>query len=122
MASTSSTPKQTSSPQTPVDKKKEQRILITQAQAGMLLARPILNASQVVICGAGMSLNEHIIHQLAIRGVKRIYVQGQPLPEPGQKPFGERLAELEQRFSRVHRSLLMRHLHQAIKDEMSKRS
>jgi hypothetical protein len=79
----------------------EQRILLTQAEPGMVLSRPVLAKAGLVLCGEDTELSDKLIHLLTLRGIKRIFVRGQPLPAQASRPLEERLALLERRFSRV---------------------
>jgi hypothetical protein len=78
----------------------EQRILITQAAAGMVLSRAVSMPNKVVLCAAGQELSETIIQRLASRGIKRIWVKGRPVAGPGPMAFAESLERLRERFAR----------------------
>lgn len=101
--------------------KVEQRILITQATPGMVLSRPIALPNRTVLCGAGVSLSAPVIQRLTLRGIKRIYVRGQPLPTRSQEPLDVRLKALRWRFSRVRLLPLMSVIERAIEREMERR-
>jgi hypothetical protein len=78
----------------------EQRILVTQATPGMVLAKPVALPNRVVLCSAGMELTASTINHLMVRGIKRIYVRGQPLPARGEDEFEVMMRKLRLRFSR----------------------
>lgn len=101
----------------------QQRILITQARAGMVLSQPVFTPTRVPLCGAGTSLNDELIHRLTMRGVKRIHVRGCPLHSQNELPFEERMRLLEERFSRIEGyQPLMTGLMETIRAEMAKTS
>ncbi len=79
----------------------EQRILITQAIPGMVLAQPVILPNKVTLCARGTVLSEVLITRLMIRGLKRIYVQGRDLPGPNRARFNESIEQLHERFSRT---------------------
>ncbi len=99
----------------------EQRILITQAAPGMVLSRPVSLANGARLCGVGTQLSDDLIQRLTIRGIKRIFVRGQPVPSRSAQPFEQRLAALRQRFSRVRQRHLMAQLERAIEKQMTYR-
>ncbi len=79
----------------------EQRILITQATPGMVLAQPVILPNKVRLCARGTVLSEVLITRLMIRGLKRIYVQGSNLPGRNRVQFNESIEQLHERFSRT---------------------
>lgn len=106
----------------PTDATAEQKILITQAQAGMTLSRPVATPKRVVLCGRGTTLSDHLIQRLMLRGIKRIFVQGTPVPGRSQKPPQEQVRELRHRFSRVRDVPFMGRIERTIEKEMLRRS
>ncbi len=58
----------------------EQRILLSQAQAGWKLSRTVETKDRVRLCPAGTELSDILVKRLAERGIKRVYVEGNPLP------------------------------------------
>ena len=96
-----------------------QRILITQAEPGMVLAKSVSLPGQASLCGPGTALSEELIHRLTIRGIKRVFVQGRPIKTSNDRPLQERLAELQERFARVRGSELMDAVERAIVHEMN---
>jgi hypothetical protein len=99
----------------------QQRILITQATAGMVLARPVMSKEGVALCGPGTVLTEPLIQRLVVRGLKRIHVEGHPVATRSQLPVEQRIRELRHRFSRVADVPLMALLERAIEQEMLRR-
>ena len=99
----------------------EQKILITQAQPGMILARPVLTPKRVVLCGAGTRMSDHLIQQLTLRGIKRVHVQGTPVPGRSQKPLDEQIRDLRHRVSRVTDIPFMGRIERAIEAELVRR-
>jgi hypothetical protein len=101
--------------------KDEQRILLTQASSGMVLSRPVVLPSKVVLCASGMTLSDAVITRLMSRGIKRVHIVGRPLPSPSQDAFGECMAKLQERFSRVRHVPLMISLQQIVEKAMVRR-
>jgi hypothetical protein len=79
----------------------EQRILITQASPGMVLAQPVILPNKVALCARGTILSDALITRLMVRGIKRIIIQGTALPGPSQAAYAETIHHLHQRFDRV---------------------
>lgn len=79
----------------------EQRILLTQASPGMLLARQVQLPNQMVLCPRGTELTHDLIHRLMVRGIKRIYVKGTPLTIQRLISYTERRDRLKHAFSRA---------------------
>lgn len=92
----------------------EQRILITQAQPGMELTRPVQLPNQVILLAAGTELTDAAITQCLHRDVRRIHVRGNPLPAPSHEGYAEVVRRLRSRFSRVRDHAGMRALEQAV--------
>lgn len=101
--------------------KDEQRILLTQAAPGMVLSRPVVLPSKVVLCASGMELTESVITRLMTRGIKRVHVVGRSLPGPTPDAFGECMTKLRERFSRVRHVPLMLNLEQIVEKAMVRR-
>ncbi len=78
----------------------EQRILLSQAQAGWKLSRTVETKDRVRLCPAGTELSDLLIKRLAERGIKRIYIEGNPLPGPSVEEWEQVTKRLRLRFSR----------------------
>ena len=102
----------------PID---EQRILITQATAGMTLSRPVAMPNKIALCARGTVLSDILITRLMARGIKRIYVKGHPLPGPDKDAYLESMKKLHERFSRVRHIPFMVSLQQTVERVMVKR-
>ncbi len=100
----------------------DQRILVTQAVPGMVLARPVVQPDRMVLVGEGAVLNEAMITQILKRGIKRIVVRGQPVARSTTGDFDARLAALDNRFSRVGKDPLMAALRDVVASNMAKRA
>ena len=97
----------------------EQRILITQAQPGMVLARPVTLPNKISLCGTGTELTDDLIQRFMLRGIKRLFVQGAALRSSANQPLAIRLENLHQRFSRVQDNSMMRYIEHCIEEAMS---
>ncbi len=100
----------------------EQRILLSQSLAGMVLARPVHLPNKVPLCPRGATLSAGLITKLVNLGIKRIWVDGQPLPALEQDGFAQRLSHLRHRFARVRHIPLMAAIEQAIEKQIVRRS
>lgn len=96
----------------------EQRILVTQAEPGMVLAKHVTMPNRVVLCAAGMELNAAVINHLLARGIKRIHVKGHPLPAYGEDEFQVMMRKLRMRFSRVRHFPFMAGVEQAVENAL----
>lgn len=87
-----------------------QKIPITLAAPGMVLAQEIKNAdnpSSMPICGKGVKLTESLIDRLKQMGVQAVSVEGHPVKIEGETTVEQMLAALDTRFSRVADDALM---------------
>jgi hypothetical protein len=78
-----------------------QRILLAQAEPGMILAKGILNPEGLVLCGAGTELSDSLIERLAGMGIVDLTVEGHPVVIEGEKTLQEQLHDVDLRFQRV---------------------
>ena len=78
-----------------------QRILLAQAEPGMILAKEILNPDGLVLCGAGTELSDTLLGRLASMDVIDVTVEGHPVNIEGEKTLQEELQEIDLRFQRV---------------------
>ena len=87
-----------------------QKIPITLAAAGMVLALEIRNSdnpSSMPICGKGVKLTESLIERLKQMGVQSVGVEGHPVKIEGEATLEQMLAALDQRFKRLESDALM---------------
>ncbi|MFW5830259.1 MAG: hypothetical protein ACOCXA_08355, partial [Planctomycetota bacterium] len=75
-----------------------QRILITQAQPGMVLAERVTDNQHVALCGAGTRLTEELVHRLLMRGILQVTVLGRHLCGRHGDSQAYRLQQLDERF------------------------
>jgi hypothetical protein len=102
-------------------RKDEQRILLTQALPGMVLSQSVTLPNKLILCSPGQLLNEQLITRLMNRGIKRVFVQGNPLPAPSRESYEDRIKHLRDRFSRVRSIPLMASLEKLIEREVVRR-
>ncbi|GHV55275.1 hypothetical protein FACS1894206_09500 [Deltaproteobacteria bacterium] len=60
-----------------------QRIALTKASPGMVLAQAVSVGNGPVLVGEGLTLTEEIIGRMRAKGVSTIYVEGNPLGPSG---------------------------------------
>lgn len=101
---------------------REQRILVTQASPGMVLARAVTLPDKMVLLGSGATLTDGSIGQLMTRGIKRIVVRGHPIPGPAKATWDERVRQLDERFERVRPIPFMSALREIVIQVMARRS
>ncbi len=77
-----------------------QRIPVSKAREGMVLAKPVARDNGVVLMGEGTELDERLIEKLVDLDIQKIAVKGKPLGTLGDdKPLEQLLSELDERFS-----------------------
>ena len=87
-----------------------QKIPITLAAPGMVLAQEIKNAddpSSMTICGKDVKLTASLIARLTQMGVQSVTVVGHPVKIEGEATLEQMLEALDKRFSRVEDDALM---------------
>ena len=100
----------------------EQRILLSQSSAGMVLSRPVHLPNRTALCPRGAPLSEGLVTKLMNLGIKRIWVCGQPLPVLEQDGYAQRIRRLRHGFARVRHIPLMAAIEQAIEKQIVRRS
>jgi hypothetical protein len=81
-----------------------QRIPITLAEAGMVLARDVVqddNPNGPPICGKGMVLTDSLLERLKRLDVAAVTVDGHPVRLEGDKSPEEIRRDLDRRFKKV---------------------
>jgi hypothetical protein len=63
-----------------------QRISLSQAAAGMVLAKPVVNEKGQTLVAEKTEITETLIGRLERFNISRITVEGHPVDMPGQKP------------------------------------
>jgi hypothetical protein len=91
-----------------------QKVPITLASPGMILAKPIMNDKGMPLCAEGTPLTESLIDRLRSMNISAITVKGHPLGEETAKTIDERLAEIEERFTHVKGDPIMDKVRDAI--------
>ena len=100
----------------------DQSILVTQAAAGMVLARPAILPDRMVLVGEGAVLTDGMITQMLKRGLKRIVVRGEPVARSGTGAYAQRIQALDERFARVTHIPLMTALREIVARNIAKRT
>ncbi|MBA2849097.1 hypothetical protein G4V39_11035 [Thermosulfuriphilus ammonigenes] len=95
-----------------------QKIPISLAREGMILAKEVTDSAGRVLCGPGTELSQRLLDRLANMGVQFVVVEGHPVAMPGEKSLEERLAELERRFEKVAGDPVLAMLKEVIQETM----
>jgi len=100
----------------------ESRILVTQAEPGMVLSRHVLLETRQILVKEGTVLVDSVIDRIMVRGIKRIWIQGPYQHGPQPLSYGEELKHLAERFSRVQHVPLMGAMKLSIARVLGKRA
>lgn len=85
-----------------------QKVPITQAFPGMVLAKPVMGDKGLPLCAEGTALTEKLIDRLRAMNVPSVTVRGRPLESGAPvKTADQRVREIEERFVRVKGDPLM---------------
>jgi hypothetical protein len=92
-----------------------QKVPITLASPGMVLAKPIMNDKGMPLCAEGTELTEMLIDRLRAMNITVLTVKGHPLGgDSTTRTLEERIAEIEERFIQVKGDPLMDRVRSAI--------
>lgn len=99
-----------------------QKIPVSKAIKGMVLAKPVLRDTGVVLMGENTELNEMLIEKLQDLDIKNIVVKGRPLDTGGEEKTLDQLhAELDERFSMISSDKLAMQIKEVIKKDLTRR-
>jgi hypothetical protein len=90
------------------------RILLEQAEPGMVLAKPVMNAAGMTIVTAGMALDESRIIHLGRIGTVAVYVEG-TADDVEVKSLEQLETELDARFRKLDEEPQLSRIRQAIR-------
>jgi len=93
------------------------RVVITEVLPGMVLAKPVTNATGLPIVPAGASLDQTMIDRLKHLELTSVYVEGDAGTLTG-KTLAELEAELEHRFRLVIRDPLQQTIWTALRQHL----
>lgn len=95
-----------------------QNLALKHLAEGMVVAKPVTNDKGMVLLAAGTELTSSLIERMQRMNVARVAVEGHPVDLPGQERMTpeERLAQLDQAFSRVTEEAHMMALKEAFVD------
>ena len=100
-----------------------QKIPLTKAAPGMVLAKAVQRENGVVLMGEGTELTEQLLKKLAELDIKKIAVKGRPLGSGGDdKTLAQLYAELDERFSTASSDRLSVQITELIKKDLKMRS
>lgn len=92
-----------------------QKVPITRASPGMILAKPVMGDKGLPLCAEGTELTEKLIDRLRAMNVPSVTVRGRPLASGApEKTADERAREIEERFVRVTGDPLMDKVRDAV--------
>jgi hypothetical protein len=91
------------------------KIPVEQLKPGMKLARPLLNASGMVLMAEGTELTEARISKIENMGVDSVYIDG---PSKPARPKEELLVSLDRRFAKVEGKPNMALIKKAVKEHI----
>jgi hypothetical protein len=99
-----------------------QKIPVSKAAAGMVLARPVTRESGVVLMGEGTELTALMIEKLRELEILNICVKGRPLDLGGDDvPLEQLLHELDERFSTTKADKLCQQIKELVKQDIIRR-
>ena len=98
-----------------------QKIPLEKAAEGMILAKPIVRESGVVLMCEGTELNEQLIERLKGLYISKVTVKGRPLGGEAEKSVEVLIAELEERFVPVSSDKLCLQIKDIIKKDIKRR-
>lgn len=87
-------------------------------EPGMVLAKPVMNKSGMIMLGEGMELNDSLIEKIHDMGIESVHVQGTSQPDV---PLDALLAALDARFSHVEKDHLMAMIKRLMKEHIEGR-
>jgi hypothetical protein len=80
-----------------------QKIPLTLAKPGMILAKPVTRPDGIAVAGAGSELSQGILDRFDSMGISHVVVEGEPVKldgQPGGTSYDKRLERLEYLFRR----------------------
>lgn len=80
-----------------------QKIPLTLAKPGMILAKPVTRPDGIAVAAAGSELSQNILDRFDSMGVSHVVVEGEPIRldgSPGGTSYDKRLERLEFLFRR----------------------
>lgn len=92
-----------------------QKVPITLATPGMVLAKPIMNDKGMPLCAEDTELTEMLIDRLRAMNIPAVTVKGHPLGDGSQaKGVDEKIMEIEERFMLVKGDPIMDRIKEAV--------
>lgn len=95
------------------------KIKLSDAEAGMVLAQPIMNANGVTLAGAGTTLSERLIQRFETADVDEMWIESDQSVDSGQAALLKQ--KLEKRFARAGESKEWTNLHEILLDRIDQR-
>ena len=80
-----------------------QKIPLTLAKPGMILAKPVTRPDGIAVAGAGSELSQGILDRFDSMGISHVVVEGEPVRldgQPGGTSYDKRLERLDFLFRR----------------------
>lgn len=99
-----------------------QKIPLDKATSGMVIAKPVMNESGVVLIGEGTALTDAALEKLKDLEIPHVIVKGRPLDAgTPEKSLDQLYAELDERFTLVAADKLCMQIKDLIKKDMKRR-
>ena len=97
-------------------------ILLNQAQPGMVLSRTVELPNRTRLCPSGTTLSEGLIQRIASRGIKRIYIIGEPPAGAGVELWADKVKKLHSRFSRVQNQPYLMAMMKSVENALARKA
>ena len=97
-------------------------ILLNQAQPGMVLSRTVELPNRTRLCPSGTTLSEVLIQRIASRGIKRIYIIGEPPAGASVETWASKVKRLHERFSRVQKQPYLMAMMKSVENALARKA
>lgn len=99
-----------------------QKIPLSMAREGMVLAKPVVRENGVVLMGEGTQLSAQLIERLAGLEIPKIVVKGRPIDTgAAEKTLSELLEDVEARFSTVSGDKFCAQIKEIVRNDVTRR-
>lgn len=91
------------------------KVPVDNLEAGMKLAKPVINANGMILFGEGTEVTGAVIERLRNMNVSSVYVEGNAQPVKSRE---EMLADLDRRFRKTEHEELMGTLKRLLREHI----